>query len=408
MFRSILKPLLLGASLLASGLALAEEPVPQFGRYLPLYPGLYFNGGYAQDERDWTFDQNGYEQPSAAPQAGGQTGFPEKAGFATFAWHFPMFESEGLPFFSSRTHTARVTLRYADTRTEGRLADFVADASDDPTTEADDLKNEGHGVGDLTLELGSFLAGTSGWRKGERHPFAVLLLGSLNVPTGTYDRDAPISAGSNTWYFQARLGMNWQPWAGAFLESGIAHRDYTNNEEPAFGALMPHKQGDDFMFDISLAQRFTRDLYAMAFWSHRQGQPSEYRNPVFAPNAPPANNGDPANTDVFPTPGVYRDAGTELQANGLALQYFVTQRWLAALHYVHPQDGRSGQFLLPFSQKTPRGCVPGAPTCTESAGDTVLVDGMGPARTYSTDRLMLSVTYNFGQGDAFTCAGCER
>lgn len=405
MSRASLTRFLLSAALLACSPAWAEEPPPQFGRYLPLYPGLYFNGGYGQDERDWTFDQSGHEQPSAAPQAGGRTAFPEKSAFGTFTWHFPMFESYGLPFFSDRTHTARMTLRYVDTRADGRLAEFVADGSDDARSEADDLHNDGHGVGDLTLEFGSFLLGSSGWRTREQHRFAVLLLAGVNVPTGAYDRDAPVSAGSNTWYFQGRLGLHWQPWDGAFLETGFAHRDYTNNEEPAFGALMPHKQGDDRLFDLSLAQRFTRDFYASAFLTRRQGQPNEYRNPQFAPNAPPHPD---ANTDSYPAPGVYRDGGTELQANGLALHYFVTQRWLAALHYTHPQDGRSGQFLLPFREKSPAGCIPGSTGCTSNAGETVLVDGMGPARTYSTDRLMLTVTYNFGQGDAFTCTGCER
>ena len=395
---------LFAAGVLAAGAAHAQD-APQLGRYMPFYPGLYFHGAYAQDDRDATFSQSGHRQPSAAPQAGGQTAFPEKSLTGTFAWHFPMFESYGLPFFSDRLHTARVTYRYVDTRTDGRLAEFVADGSDDARTEADDLKNDGHGIGDVTFEFGSFLAGSRGWRQGERHAFAVLLLGSINVPSGIYDRDAPVSAGSNTWHFQGRLGAHWRAWDGGIIEAGIAHRDYTNNEEPAFGGLMPHKQGDDTLFDISVAQRLVRDLYLTAFLTQRQGQHNEYRNPQYAPNAPPPPD---ANTDVYPAPGVYRDGGTELQANGLSLQYFITQRWLAGLHYVHPQNGRSGQFVLPFREKSPAGCIPGSLGCSEAAAADVLVDGMGPARTYSSDRLLLSVTYNFGQGDAFTCAGCKR
>jgi hypothetical protein len=396
---------LIGATL-ACASAPAQEPAPQFGRYMPLYPGLYFNGGLAQDERDSSFDQLGDSQDSAAPQTPGRTGFPEQSAFGTFTWHFPMFESYELPFFSDRTHTARMTLRYVETRTDGALAAFVADSSDDARSEADDLKNDGHGVGDVTFELGSFLVGSGGWRERERHAFAVLLLASVNVPTGIYDRDAPISAGSNTWYFQGRLGVHWQPWTGGFLDAGAAHRDYLNNEEPAFGGLMPHKQGDDFMVDLSFAQRLWRDLYVTAFLTHRQGQPNEYRNPVYAPNAPPHPD---ANTDTYPTPGAYRDAGTELQARGFAVNYFITQRWLAALSWTHPQDGRSGQFKLPFSEKSPAGCLPGSTLCTVTPDtSTILVDGMGPARTYSTDRLMLTITHNFGLGDAFTCTGCER
>ena len=115
-----------------------------------------------------------------------------------------------------------------------------------------------------------------------------------------------------------------------------------------------------------------------------------------------------ANTDTYPTPGHYRDAGTEVKTRTVSLSYFVTQRWLAGLHYTHPQDGRSGQFLLPFSTRTPSGCMPGAANCTVGAGDTILVDGMGPARVYSTQRITLTITHNFGLGDTFTCSGCKR
>lgn len=385
--------------------AQAEELAPALGRYMPMYPGLYLSTGYAQDERDWSFDQNGHERASATPQTPGRTAFPEQSGHATFTWHFPMFESYGLPFFSSRTHTARMTLRYVQTRTEGALAAFVADDSDDARSEADDLKNDGHGVGDLTLEFGSFLLGSDGWRTRSERPLALLLLAGVNVPTGVYDRDAPINAGSNTWYFQGRLGLHWRAWDGGFIEAGAAHRDYTNNEEPAFGGLAPHKQGDDFLLDLSLTQRLARDLYAGVFLTHRQGQPSEYRNPQYAPNAPPHPD---ATTDSYPAPGVYRDAGTELRSHGLTLHYFLGQRWLASLSYAHPQDGRSGQFVLPFNERSPSGCVPGSTGCNVDSGESVLVDGLGPARSYSTDRVTLTFTHNFGLGDAFTCAGCRE
>jgi hypothetical protein len=393
------------ALLACAGVAHADELAPEFGRYLSLYPGLYFHGGYAQDDRDASFDQNGDERASAAPQTPGRTGFPEQSAYATFDWHFPMFESYGLALVSDRLHTARMTLRYVDTHAEGSLATFAADASDDARTEADDLQNSGAGVGDLLLEFGTFLAGSGDWRERTDRSFAVLLLAGVNVPTGIYDRDAPVSAGSNTWYFQGKLGMHWQPWDGAFVETGLAHRDYTNNEEPAFGSLMPHKQGNDLLFDLSYTQRFLRDLYAGTFYTHRQSQPNEYRNPRYAPNAPPHPD---ANTDTYPRTGVYRDGGTELETQGLSLYYFVTQRMLAALHWTHPRDGRSGQFLLPFDEKSPSGCIPGSANCTVTAGSTVLVDGMGPARAYSTDRLTLTVTYNFGLGDAFTCTGCKQ
>lgn len=383
----------------------AQELPPMFGRYMPLYPGLYLDAAYSQDDRDRSFDTNGTSRASATPQApGGKTGFPETSGVVAFTWHFPMFESYGLGFFSDRTHVARMTLRYVDTHTEGALTGFIRDTSDDARSEADDLKNSGSGVGDLTLELGSFLAGSGGWRERERHPFALLIMGGVNIPTGVYERDGPNSAGSNTWYFQGKLGLHWEPWEGGFLDAGYAYRDYQNTEESEFGGLAPYKQGDDQFYDIGLTQRLMRDLYFGGTFAFRDGDPNVYRDPRYAPNAPPHPD---MNTDTYPTPGHYRDNGTELDTRTVSLYYFITQRWMAAFHYTHPQDGQSGQFLLPFSTKTPKGCIPGSQGCTEGQGQTILVDGLGGARVFSTERITLTITHNFGLGDTFTCAGCK-
>ena len=385
----------------------AQELPPQFGRYMPLYPGLYFTGAYATDDRDSSFDQSGRDTSSAAPQAGGRTAFPEDTYAADFTWHFPMFESQALPFFSSRTHLARVKLRFIDTRATGALADFAADSSDDASTEADNLANNGSGVGDVTLEFGSFLAGSpaSTWRTRKHTPFALLATVGGTLPFGVYNRDAPVNAGSNTASVHLNLGLHWQPGGGTFIDAGLGWREHFQNYDPQFGALAPTEQGDETTWDLSLGKRLLRDLYVTVFFTDRDGKPNLYESPRFAPNQSPPPN---ATTSNDPTPGNYRDRGTELNARGISLQYFVTQRWLAGLHYTHPQRGRSGQFLLPYTEHTPAGCTDGSSGCQSQPGEVNLVDGMGPARAYSSDRLTLTVTYNFGLGDTFTCRGCEQ
>lgn len=391
--------------------AAAQELPPQFGRYMPLYPGLYFNGGYASDERDATYDRRGDEQDSAAPQSGGQTAFPEKSVAGSFTWHFPMFESQGLSFLANRTHLARVTFRYVDTETTGRLAAYTADDSDDASTNADNLRNNGKGIGDTTLEFGSFLWGSQHWRTRERTPLAVLLLLGVKVPTGVYEHESPNNAGSNQWTFQGTLGAHGEPWRGGFIDAAYGYRAHSTNYEPQFGGLAPYDQGDDQLWDLSLAQRVAPGLYVTAFATDRRGEPNHYRNPHYAPNAPEAPPPGPGNytSRNFPTPGTYYDDGTALRAYGLAVQYFLAQRWLAAVHYTTPQSGRSGQFELPF---TNRQCTVGggqsSSSCMDSDAGSVIVDGMGPARSYASDRLMITLTYNFGQGDVFTCTGCEK
>ncbi len=404
---------LLSLLVCAPAAAQQAEFAPSFGRYMPLYPGMYFNGGYAQDDRDSTFDQDGVERDSAAPQAGGKTSFPEKSALASFTWHFPMFESQNVTFFSSRTHLARVNLRYTDTQTEGRLAAFAADTSDDASTDADDLRNNGSGIGDLTLEFGSFLYGskTPDWRERERTQLAVLLTIGATIPTGIYDRDAPINSGDNTISIHGQLGLHWQPWRGGFVDAGAGYREYFQNYDPEFGATAPANQGDDIFWDVSFGQRLLSGLYGTVFATRREGDPNLYENPRFAPNAPAPGNANPvtpAANDTFPTPGVYFDRGTEFTTAGLSLSYFLGQRWLLALNYSQPQSGKSGQFQLPFTTREPAGCTIPSTGCTIATNGSVLADGMGPARSYSSDRLMVTATYNFGLGDTFTCTGCKE
>ena len=394
------------AAVLHGGVAHAQQDLPpQFGRYMPLYPGLYLDAGLTQDDRDRSFDASGATHATAAPQTPGRTSFPESTLVTSFTWHFPMFESYDLPFLSSRTHLARATLRYTETEARGALAAFAADASDDSFTEADKLENNGSGLGDVTVQFGSFLLGSPAkdWRTRERSPFALLALVGGTLPFGDYNRDAPINAGTNTASVQATLGLHWQPWPGAFIDAGIGRREYFENYDPQFGGLAPSNQGDDTSWDAGFAFKVWRGLYANVFFFDREGEPNRYEDPRFAPNSSDPPN---ATTSNDPTPGTYRDRGTKLNARGVALQYFVTQRWLLGLHYVHPQYGRSGQFLLPHTEHTPAGCIDGSTNCQSNPGEVILVDGMGPARVYSTNRVTVGITYNFGLGDAFSCSGC--
>lgn len=389
--------------------AYAYEAVPRLGRYMPLYPAMYFEGGYSQNEQDRSFNQSGEESDSAVPNLAGNSSFPEKRVDAAFVWHFPMFESQNLPFFSSRTHMFRVNLSHSRLTTEGALADFSADTSDDATTDADDLRSAGSGLGDVVFEFGSFVYGSPApqWRERETVPFALLAMIGVQLPVGAYDRDAPVNAGSNTFALHARLGAHGQPWSGGFIEAGGGYREYFKNQDPAYGALAPTQQGDDLFWDASFAQRLFGGVYATVYASGREGDPNIYENPRFTPNPPPRPQTVPP-SDNFPTPGRYMDQGTSLSSAGVSLQYFLSQRWLASLHYTRPLAGESGEFDLPYTNRQPAGCTVGATGCRSSAGGTTRADGLGPARSFASDQWMLSVNFNFGQGDAFSCTGCKQ
>lgn len=394
-------------TLLTSTANAAETP-PLFGRYMPLYPALYLTAAYGEDERDRSYDQSGVEQPTAMPVLGGETRLPQQRAEASFVWHFPLFQSYQLPLISNTPFTARLTLGHTRNRSEGALAAFAADASDDAGTEADELSNSGSGVSDVRFEFGGFLAGHAATAEQPPSRFALLLLGGLTLPFGAYNRDAPVNAGENTAAFHLRLGANLRLWPGAFLDAGVAQRSYAKNQDPAFGALEPAHRGDERLWDVSLAQKILGGLFVTAFAMDRKGDPNQYDNPRFAPNPPQPPDTSPQPSDNFPTPGSYRDQGTALRSAGVSLSYFVTQRWLAALHYTQPQSGRSGEFLLPYTDRQPAGCTVGSLGCETSAGGSTRVDGLGESRAYASDNFMFTLTYNFWQGDTFTCPGCAQ
>jgi hypothetical protein len=396
--------LVLGLAL--CGEALAADLVPQMGRYLPFYPGLYFDAAVQRDNRDSFFDASGERRDGVERRLGKPSSFPETRLDTDFRWYFPFFESYRVLGLSDTLYTARVNLGYARTRSDGGIADFERDTSDDALTDADDLRNNGSGIADLGFQFGAFLWGAQGWRENREHRGALLLLAGATLPTGHYDRDAPVSAGNNTFSVDARLALGLRAWPGGFIDAAYGIRDYFKNQDPAFGALAASDQGNDLFWDASIGQRVLGGLYLTAFASGRNGSANTYQNPRFVPNPPPPPTTLPA-SDNYPTPGRYHDDGTSLTTAGGSLSYFITQHWLVGLHYTHPLSGQSGEFDVPYTNRQPAHCVLGATGCTTSPGPTVRADGMGPARAYASNRVALSLTFNFGQGDAFTCAGCR-
>ncbi len=394
------------------------DALPQFARNMPLYPGMYFNARWFSDERDRVFDAQGRERDSAIPTLPDPTRFPMQALQAEFLWHFPMFETYGLLWFSERTHFARVQLNYVQTRTEGALTDFAANEAadgDGDVDNADDLRSDGSGIGDLFVEYGGYIYGspTASYRERERTPLAILIAFGGSLPFGVYDRDAPVSAGGNTFWIQSRLGLHAQPWPGGFVDADYGYREYFKNQDAAYMALDPRQQGDDRFWSLSIGQRLARGLYLSVFASDRRGQPNQYRDLRFAPNSPPdAEPEDDAtgtqNYDKLPAPGaILHDRGTARRSAGLGVEYFLSQKLRLGLHYETPLSGRSGEIDVQWVQRTPAGCTVGADGCDLADAEVLRADGTGAARVYATDRLMVTLNYQFGLRDVFSCPGCS-
>ncbi|HKY93429.1 MAG TPA: transporter [Nevskiaceae bacterium] len=379
---------------LAPCAALADD-LPAFAPYRPLYPASYLEVGVTHDDGDEAFDAGGHRGASALPVLGGDSRLPETRATARFTWTFPLFEADGVPFFSDRLHTARVTVRAADLRARGAIDDVEGVGAPEG--------GDGSGLGDTTLEFGSFLAGSGRWREGKVERVSVLLLFGLTVPTGVYEHEAVANAGTNHPAGHVALGLHARAWTGGFADVGVRYTGHGTDEEPAYGGLVPSRQGGTVSWDARLAQRLRPGLYLALGVEGFDTSRNRYANVTFVPNAPEP----PLLSDVTAVDATFRDGGTSWLAGTLALRWFVLPRLAATVEYRHPFAGESGEPVIDLVFRTPAGCDPSALTCAVTDAGQARADGLGGARSLASDRIGLSLTWQFGQGDTFTCPGCE-
>ena len=372
--------------------AASAPPDLDMGRYLTKYPALYSTLTLSSQDGDEIFDAQGGKQATAAPTYGAGNAFGERRAQMQLEWHFPWFETEQLPFISSRLWTARARLGYAQLDTRGPIAAV-------PGGSGGQVETNNGGLTDIELEFGPVLVGSRDWRTRTDTPLSVILLGQALIPAGQRNSDAPHNVGlANAFGYGARLGAHWRPLRGFLIDAGAGWRGYTANEEPAFGAQEPAKRGDEFHYDLSLNLRLFNGLYAGASWWSLEGDANTYEKVRFASNPPTAGLG----METMPDPAPLQDGGTAMRTLGVSLRWFVTPRFSAALHVLQPRSGRSGEFELPYTQQA-TGCA-ATLSCNPQGNGSARVDGLGAARRDASRSLMLSLAWNYGQGDFWAAA----
>ncbi|WP_293370536.1 transporter [Nevskia sp.] len=352
------------------------------GRFLAKYPGLTIGSTVLHDPRDEIFDRDGRRQSGVAPNYGAGSEFPLTRATVDFDWHFPLFETEALPFVSSRLWNARAVLGYADTSTKGPIA-AAAVAQGAPSSKS--------GIHDVDLAFGPVLYGSRNWRNRAATPLSLILLGELRLPIGAQDPDSPNNAGDAVFAWGGRLGGHWQPqtpWLQGFrLDAGVRARWYAADREPAFNAQTPARTGRDLEFDATLARRLWRGVHGQVSYYHRDGQANEYRRIRTTANPPDA---DPLQ-ETFPDPAPLRDAGTREQRLQFGLGAFISQRLWIAFAYTRPLAGRSGGVTVPYRQQGVD-CV-ALGNCLPRDNGSDAIDGLGRARAYASDSLLLSLRW---------------
>lgn len=374
----------LAALALLSGSPAAANPdlLLDSGRFLARHPGLTVGLSLLRDPRDQSFGSDGRRQHGVTPASGPGGEFPLTRATVDLDWHFPLFETEALPFVSSRLWNARAVLGLADVSTKGPLA-AGAVAEGRPSSKS--------GVHDIDLAFGPVLYGSGDWRTRLATPLSLILLGELRLPVGAQDPDAPNNAGESVFAWGGRIGGHWQPqtaWLNGFrLDAGVRLRWYERDPEPAFDGQTPSRAGRDLEFDATLARRVWRGVHAQLSYHHRDGAANVYRGIRATPNPPAA---DPLQTR-FPDPAALRDGGTREQRLQFGLGTFITQRLWLAFAYTRPLAGRSGRVTVPYLQQG-SDCV-ALGTCEPRANGSDVVDGLGRARSYASDSFLLSIRW---------------
>lgn len=385
--RALTRRLVAAAGLCHGMAASAGEALDfEFGRYLVKYPGLYATVLVSDDPRDASFDADGAERDSALPAYGDGVALGETRLQTTLEWTFPWFEAARIPLVSRRLWMGRASFGYASLDTGGAVRDEVRERG---------LVYAGEGITDVILEFGPVLHGSRDWRRRTATPLSVLLLGHALLPVGERSADAPNNAGINVPAYGAELGLHARPGWGLLADAGLRWRAFLHNAEPAFGGHEPARRGDELVFNATFARALLRDFYLALSWRESRGQPNEYENPRFAVGEPQAGPG----TESVPVPGTYRDDGTRLSELGLSLHWFATQRLRLGLHYVEPLAGESGSFELPYRLRL-EDCE-AINSCDPKPNGSARVDGLDGARRFASERLMLSLLWQFGQGDAW-------
>jgi hypothetical protein len=367
--------------------ASAGEPVDlEFGRYLAKYPAMYSTLAFSSDPRDEIFDQQGNRRRSVAPTYGAGSRFAQKRLDVELEWFFPFFETEQLPFISSRLWTARADLGYAQVSADGAIANYA---------DSHALQRAQSGITDVGLHFGPVLFGSNDWRNAPATSFSVLFLGDFSLPVGRRHPDAAINAGSNVFSYGATLGAYWRPIEGILVDAGAHWRCYSKNDETAFNGQEPTQRGPQWSLDATLAARIWRAFYASGSYYDARGSANEYTGVRDSAHPPSAD----LLMETFPDPGTFRDAGTRDRRADAALHWFALQRLRVSLHYVIPLSGQSGEFNLPYQQQLQHCAALPLIGCSPSANGSDHVDGLGAARVYASRYWMLAATWNFGQGD---------
>ncbi len=367
--------------------AAAGEPVLlEFGRYLAKYPAMYATSALSVDPRDAIYDQHGRERDSVAPTYGSGGAFPQKRFDTQLEWFFPFFETEEIPFVSSRLWNARADLGYAHVSADGAIAEYAR---------ANDLRDSQSGITDIALHFGPVLYGTGDWRNKSDTPFSILLLGDVSLPVGRRHPDAAVNVGTNAFSYGGSLGAYWRPFGGVFLDAGAHWRAFSKNEEPAFQGHEPERQGAQWSLDATLAAKIWRGIYASASYYDLRGEPNQYRKVRASAHPPDAG----LLMETFPDPRTLEDSGIRDRRADAALHWFALQRLRLSLHYVLPVAGRSGEFDLPYQQQLVNCVALPVIGCNPTANGSDHVDGLGVARVYASRYFLLSATWNFGQGD---------
>ena len=339
---------------------------PHLAEYSRLPRGQYTEATFIYTAIDEVYDSNGDEQPLGSGAIRGGEEVQATLFLLKYLWIGNVFRDSNVPILKDHDQFFRVISTLQHQQATGEVTDLSRRFG---------LRSNGSGFGDLFV-LGGLYGDAHRW--GPLH-WNGLFATTLKIPVGEYDERALLNPGTNYWTVAPQLAMH-QNWFGRlFVDATIARQFNGDNDDPAYGGLVPSEPADVETAEINFTWKFSERWFADMGVSYRASVgPNKFENPSInladqptTPDTGCASLGIAAADcpgAVFflaPQSGTYQDEGTRGVLGTLGFYYIYRTSAVFNARVAIPLSGKGSQFDLPFDVFAPAvapdgSLVPGA------------------------------------------------
>lgn len=358
---------------------------PHFSEYAHLPRGQYTEATFIHTQIDEVYDRNGDKQSLGQGAIRGGEEIEASLFLLKYLWAGNVFRDTDVWYLNNHDQFFRVI---------GTLHHQQATGESTGLSRRFGFRSNGSGFGDLFM-LGGIFGDTHRWGPLQWNG---LFGTTVKFPVGEYDQRSLLNPGTNYWTVIPQLAMH-QNWFGRlFVDATISHQFNDDNDDPAFGGLVPSDPADVQTAEANFTWKFSERWFADIGISHRRTvEPNKFENPsanlVDQPLPPQTicnqigiNPCLPATFFIAPQAGTYEDEGIRGTLATLGFYYIYRTSAVFNARVAIPISGRGSQFDLPYDIFAGAPTGPGGsfePTSIPISTTTTTVNGVQEAAAVS-------------------------